>query len=362
MEILTSRLQAGSESGRPVQVVDQFRHAMFCLLVLMCFGDKLEEKQIQEIETIQRKVLLSLRRFAILNFLPKVGKILFRNRWNELYQLRKNHEDVLLPYIRARQHLKQKKEIESKQHQESESVVSYVDTLLDLHLPEENRKVNEWEMVSLCSEFLDGGTDTTSTALQWIMANLVKKPEIQAELFQEIKHVMGEGKGEVEEEELQKMPYLKAVILEGLRRHPPGHFVLPHAVTQDTAIEGYVIPKKGSVNFMISEMNWNPKIWENPLEFKPERFLNRNGYGGEELIDIDITGSREIKMMPFGAGRRICPGYGLALLHLEFFVANLVWSFEWKAVEGDEVDLSEKQEFTVVMEKPLQVLLSPRRK
>ncbi|RVW21593.1 Cytochrome P450 89A2 [Vitis vinifera] len=215
-------------------------------------------------------------------------------------------------------------------------VLSYVDTLLDLQLPEENRKLNDGEMVSLCSEFLNGGTDTTSTALQWIMANLVKHPHIQAKLLEEISGVMGEGKK---------------------RRHPPGHFVLPHSVTQDTTFEGYDIPKNASLNFMVSEMNWNPKIWEDPMEFKPERFLNSKGNGDEVF---DITGSREIKMMPFGAGRRICPGHGLAMLHLEYFVANLVWSFEWKAVEGDEVDLSEKQEFTVVMKNPLQVHLSPR--
>ena len=128
------------------------------------------------------------------------------------------------------------------------------------------------------------------------------------------------------EEELQKMPYLKAVILEGLRRHPPAHFVAYHPVTQDITFEGYVIPKKGSINFMISHMNWNPKICEDPMEFKPDKFLNRKGNNGDdqEGFDFDITGSREIKMMTFGAGRRIYQGYGLAILHLEYLVANLV--------------------------------------
>ena len=143
--------------------------------------------------------------------------------------------------------------------------------------------------MSLCSEFLNGGTDTTSTALQWIMANLVKHPHIQAKIFEEINDVIGEGKEEVEEEDLDKLPYLKAVILEGLRRHPPGHFVLPYSVTQDITLEGYVIPKKGSINFMVSQMNWNPKLWEDPMEFKPDRFLNGNGNGDQEVIDIDKT-------------------------------------------------------------------------
>jgi len=68
-------------------------------------------------------------------------------------------------------------------------------------------------------------------------------------------------------------------------------------------------------------MGWDPSVWEDPMEFKPERFLNDETF--------DITGSKEIKMMPFGAGRIICPGYNLALLHLEYFVANLVWNFNW---------------------------------
>lgn len=85
------------------------------------------------------------------------------------------------------------------------------------------------------------------------------------------------------------------------------------------------------------------------------------GGGGEaEAMTFDVTGSKEIKMMPFGVGRRMCPAAGLAMLHLEYFVANLVWRFEWKAVEGVEVDLSEKMEFTIVMNNPLKPHIRPR--
>jgi len=269
---------------------------------------------------------------------------LLSKRWEELLKLRKDQEDVLLPLIRARKENKEK------------SVVSYADTLLELELKDEKRKLNENEMVSLCSEFLNGGTDTTSTALQWIIANLVKYPDVQRRLVEEIREVIGgddDGvKKEVKEEDLQKLPYLKCVVLEGLRRHPPGHFVLPHAVTEDVVLNGYLVPKDGTVNFMVAEIGWDPLVWEDPMEFKPERFLKDETF--------DITGSKEIKMMPFGAGRRICPGYHLALLHLEYFVANLVWNFDWKVPEGGHVDLSEKQEFTVVMKNPLQVHISPR--
>ncbi|CAL9008699.1 unnamed protein product [Prunus brigantina] len=336
---------------------------MFCLLVLMCFGDKLNKEQIKEIEGVQRRLRLSFGRLNILNFWPKLTKILLKNRWNELFQLRKEQVDVFIPLIRARQKAKNERLSRKDVDKDDDFVLAYVDTLWDLQISDEKekRKLSEGEIVSLCSEFLNAGTNTTTTALQWIMANIVKYPQVQEKLFAEIKGVVAETEEEVKEEVLHKLPYLKAVILEGLRRHPPAHFVLPHAVTQDVVLDGHVVPKNGSVNFMVAEMGLDPEVWEDPMAFKPERFLSGGECEGAEE-GFDLTGSREIKMMPFGAGRRICPGSGLAMLHLEYFVANLVWKFEWRAVEGDDVDLSEKQEFTVVMKNPLQAHLSPRLK
>lgn len=344
LEILSDRFRKHGSEEEPIVVVDHFHYAMFALLALMCFGDKLDEEQIKEVGYVQRRMLLNFSRFNILNLFPKLTKLIYKSKWEEFLQIRREQEDVLLPLIRARRKIVGE---ENKDY-----VQSYVDTLLDLELPDEKRKLNENEIISLCSEFLNGGTDTTDTTLQWIMANLVKNPEIQERLYQEIKGVAGEEAKEIEEEEAHKMPYLKAVVLEGLRRHPPGHMVLPHSVTEDTVLGGYKIPKKGTVNFMVAEIGRDPAVWDEPMAFKPERFM------GEE--SVDITGSRGIKMMPFGAGRRICPGIGLAMLHLEYYVANMVREFEWKEVKGCEVDLAEKVEFTVVMKHPLKARAVPR--
>ncbi|KAL2553350.1 Cytochrome [Forsythia ovata] len=383
--VLIQRLEMAQSSESFVSVIDHFQFAMFSLLVLMCFGDRLHENQIKEIETIQRRLLLNFRRFNALNFWPRFGKILFRNRWKELIRLRQEQENVFIPLIRTRLQAKETKRERPIDHKDSDNeteeqeaeVVAYVDTLADLNLPDGNRKLDEREMVSLCGEFLVAGTDTTSTALQWIMANLVKYPDIQAKLYDEIIGVVGQlpatafssnpmpamscnreesmqDRKMVNEEDLQKMPYLKAIVLEALRRHPPGHFVLPHRVTEEVELDSYVIPKNSLVNFMVADMGWDPKVWEDPMEFKPERFL---AAGGEVY---DVSGSREIKMMPFGAGRRICPGSALALLHLEYFVANLIWYFKWIPLDGDDIDLSEKQEFTTVMKNPLRTRISPR--
>ncbi|KAG6571193.1 Cytochrome P450 89A2, partial [Cucurbita argyrosperma subsp. sororia] len=340
LDNLLNRLVSYSKSETPVTVIDHFHYAMFCLLVLMCFGDRLDEPHIREIMDVERAVVLSYERFNVLNFWPKFTKILLRKRWQTLLQLRKNQEDVIIPLIEAR-----RKANQNRGNRETE----------------QTEKLTNEEIVTICSEFLNAGTDTTSTALQWIMANLVKYPEIQHKAFCRDKRSNGDRTGEeVKEDDLRKLPYLKAVVLEGLRRHPPGHFVLPHAVKEETELENYVIPKYGTVDFMVAEMGWDPKVWEDPAAFMPERFLKGGKEEEEEVSEFDITGSKEIKMMPFGAGRRICPGFGLAILHLEYFLANLVWRSEWKAVEGDEVDLSEKLELTVVMKKPLKARIYSR--
>ncbi|XP_009609017.1 cytochrome P450 89A2-like [Nicotiana tomentosiformis] len=365
LSVLVQQLHYHSDSAKE-NVIDHFQYATIYLLVLMCFGDKIDETQVKRIKDVQRRWIVSVGRFINLSFLPRwLEKIIFRSRWKELIQLQLEQERIFIPLIEAR---KKAKSSNNLNHHEEEEVMAYVDTLLNLELPKEKRKINHGEIVSLSSEFLTAGTDTTSTSLQWIMANLVKYPSIQEKLYQEISEVVvhrGNPKpkgsvidqGVVKEEDLEKMPYLKAVILEGLRRHPPGHFLQPHMVREEVELNGYVIPKDATVNFMIAEMGWDPYVWEDPLDFKPDRFLLADGSDTEEF---DITGSREIKMIPFSAGRRICPAYRLAMLHLEYFVANLIWHFEWTTADGDNVDLSEKLEFTVTMKNPLCARIRPR--
>ncbi|XXG43469.1 hypothetical protein AAC387_Pa01g3501 [Persea americana] len=345
---LTTELVGQADSGDPVLVMQCFQHAMFCLLLFMCFGQRLDERVVKEIQNIHRRLIRSFAGLNVFSFLPRIGRIIFRKRWNGVLQMRRELEDVLTPLIRARRDQNQ------SSNDEDSFLFSYVDSLLALELQEEGgRKLTEGEMITLCSEFLHAGTDTTSTSLQWIMANLVKHQDVQQKLVEEMERVMEKEAEEVREEDLNGMLYLKAVIMEGLRRHPPGHFVLPHAVSEEVNLEGYVIPKGAVINFTVAEMGWDEKVWEEPMAFRPERFFD----GGEV---VDITGSREIKMMPFGAGRRICPGLNLAMLHLEYFVANLVREFEWKPVDGKEIDLSEKSEFTVVMKEPLKAKITRR--
>lgn len=361
LHLLTSDLAAasGNTGGAvAVAVVDCLQFAMFSLLTYMCFGKRLDRRGVREIEAVQRELFSSYISFQVFAFCPTVTKRLFFRRWQKVLSIRRRQEDIFLPLIEER-----RKRIKiSSMDNDGSMVCCYVDTIISHKLPKEagDRRLTDSELVSLCTEFLTASVDTIVTALQWIMARVVEQPEIQAKLLDEINRVVSSDKEHVDEEDIKSMAYLKALVLEGLRRHPPAHFLLSHAAVEETSLDGHRIPAGRSVNFSVADVAHDENVWSRPEEFLPERFLD-----GGEGAGTDLTGSREIKMMPFGVGRRICPGLGLALLQLEYFVANMVREFEWGMVDGDcggGINLAERPEFTVIMEQPLRALVVPRRR
>ncbi|KAK3127389.1 hypothetical protein QOZ80_7AG0572620 [Eleusine coracana subsp. coracana] len=314
------------------------RRALLDLLVYMCFGARLGQEALDEIEQLQHQVLPSIFSFPVFAFFPAVTKRIFHRRWAEHVAVRRRQDEVFIPLIHA---MRGTVDVDPP---------CYADSLLKLRAAD-GEALTDAEMVSLCSEFLSGGTDTTVTLVEWIMAELVNHPDVQAKVREEVNI-----RPDLNDDDVAAMPYLKAVVMEGLRLHPPGHFLLPHGVQGgDADIAGYIVPKGSEVNFLVAEMGRDETVWTAPLEFRPERFLD-----GGEGCGVDITGSREIKMMPFGAGRRICPGYSLGMHHTEYFVARMVRELEWRPpVDGQAVDMAEVLDFTTVMKHPLCARILP---
>ncbi|KAG0531237.1 hypothetical protein BDA96_04G006500 [Sorghum bicolor] len=330
------------DAGRAVTLRPFLRRAMFELLVYMCFGARLGQEALDEIEGLQHQALLSLTAFPVFAFFPAVTKRIFRSRWEAYVAVRRRQDEVFVPLIHATRG--------------NDDPPCYADSLRALRVPEEagDRPLTDAEMVSLCSEFLNGGTDTTVTLVEWIMAELVNHPDVQAKVHDEV--VRSSNGDDVQVQAMA--PYLKAVVLEGLRLHPPGHFVLPHGVRGDDGADvgGYKVPRGAEVNFLVAEIGRDETVWTAAREFRPDRFVD-----GGEGCDVDITGSREIKMMPFGAGRRMCPGYSLGIHHAEYFVARMVRDLEWRPpVDGAAVDMAEELDFTTVMKLPLRARIIAR--
>lgn len=334
-----------------VRLFEPLHHAVFSLFILMTYGD-VPEKELSEIEHIQWTFLVSYSEFSVFATWTKLGKYLYRKKWQRYTDFLRRQYEILIPYIEARKNLKQEKGKEI-------DLVTYTDTLLDLEFTDERRnqqgKLEDADLLSLSSEFINAGADTTATMFHWIMAHLVKDPRVQAKLFEEISRVVEPGAEEVKEEDLPKLTYLRAVVLEGLRMHPPNASLVPHTNTEDMDLAGYKLPKDTTVLVATAIIGRDPKLWEDPDEFRPERMINRTADGGEEVSHVS-----SYRMLPFGAGPRMCPGYKFGTLVIEYFIANLIWHFEWQKV--DDVDLSEKEEFLVVMKNPVRAKVIPRAK
>ncbi|KAF2611338.1 hypothetical protein F2Q70_00013873 [Brassica cretica] len=151
------------------------------------------------------------------------------------------------------------------------------------------------------------------------------------------------------------MPYLEAIVKETLRRHPPGHFLLSHAAVKDTELGGYDIPSGAYVEFYTAWVTENPEIWSDPSEFLPERFLP-----GGDGVNADWTGTRGVTMLPFGAGRRICPAWSLGILHINLMLARMIHSFKWISAPDSPPDPTETYAFTVVMKNSLKAQIISR--
>ncbi|KAJ4843768.1 hypothetical protein Tsubulata_034603 [Turnera subulata] len=346
MDKLIDRLRTEAEDNNGVVwVVRNARFAVFCILVAMCFGIEMDKETIEKMDQTMKSILLVLDP-RIDDFLPILSPFFSKQR-KRVAEVRKAQLDFMVPIIEKR-----RKALQDPGSDKTAMSFSYLDTLFNLQIEGRKSLPTNPELVSLCSEFLNGGTDTTATAVEWGIAQLIANPEVQDKLYNEIRSVVGDRK--VEEKDVEKMEYLQAVVKELLRKHPPTYFVLTHAVTEPTTLGGYDIPTDANVEFYSHGIGEDPKIWSNPERFDPDRFVS-----GRE--DADITGVTGVKMIPFGVGRRICPGLGLATVHLHLMIARMVQEFEWSAYPPESnMDFTGKFEFTVVMKNTLRATIKPR--
>ncbi|XWS61919.1 hypothetical protein CRYUN_Cryun07bG0165900 [Craigia yunnanensis] len=223
-----------------------------------------------------------------------------------------------------------------------------------LELKEKNDGASSITMNQLKALLMDvvvGGTDTTSTMMEWTMAELMQHPEIMEKVRKEISDVVGPNSA-VEEVHLPSLRYLDAVVKETFRLHPPLPLLVPRCPGQSSTVGGYSIPKGTRVFLNIWSIQRDPHIWENPLDFQPERFLN-------DPDKFDYLGN-DFRYMPFGSGRRMCAGVNLGEKMLYSTLASLLHTFDWKLPEGAEQDLTGR--FGIIMKKmkPLVVIPTPR--
>ncbi|KAG6654855.1 tryptamine 5-hydroxylase-like [Carya illinoinensis] len=210
----------------------------------------------------------------------------------------------------------------------------FVDVLLrvqqrdDLEVP-----ITDDNLKALVLDMFVAGTDTSSATLEWTMTELFRHPMVMKKAQEEVRNIAS-STGKFEESHLPHLNYLKAVIKETMRLHPPVPLLVPRESMEKCNLDGYEIPAKTRVLVNSYAIGRDPKSWENPLEYNPERFMD---------VDIDAK-DKDFRFLPFGGGRRGCPGYSFALATVEIALARLLCHYDWALPQGvgaDDMDLSE---------------------
>jgi len=189
--------------------------------------------------------------------------------------------------------------------------------------------------------------------IEWAMTEILRNRQVMKKVQDELTEIVGLN-NIVEESHLPKLKYLDAVFRETFRLHPPLPFLLPRAPSKTCTVGGYTVPKGSTIFLNVWAIQRDPRYWENPLEFNPERFLN---YKGIEKWDYAGTNS---KFFPLGSGRRRCPGVGLGEKMMMHALGSLLHSFDWSLPKGHKLDLSDKFGIALKKRKPLIAIPSPR--
>lgn len=185
------------------------------------------------------------------------------------------------------------------------------------------------------------------------MAELMNNPDVMKKVQKELSDVVGLD-NIVDESHMPKLKYLEAVAKETMRIHPAIPLLIPRSPSESTTVGGYSVPTNTRVFINVWSIHRDPSIWENPTEFRPERFL------GENSEKWDFRGNHP-HYLPFGSGRRMCPGISLGERMLFHLLASLLHSFDWKLANGDgKVDLNETVGIVLRKTTPLVGLATPR--
>ncbi|CAN1174486.1 Geraniol 8-hydroxylase [Linum perenne] len=227
-----------------------------------------------------------------------------------------------------------------------------LDTLLDIVDQENGDASMNLDLIKhLFLDLFVAGTDTIASTLEWAMAELLSNPNIFAQAREELHQTIGK-ENYIHESDIIRLPFLQAIIKENFRLHPAGPLLFPRKAGFDVQIFGFTLPKGSQVIVNAWAIGRDPTIWDNPNSFIPERFMGS---------DIDVGGN-SFELIPFGGGRRICPGLPLAMRMLHMMLGTLVHWFDWKLVDGVDpknLDMEEKFGITLQKAKPLVAFPTP---
>lgn len=288
------------------------------------FGKKHTHQKV--FQSTMDKILRFLGEFCIIDLYPSIKMLQRMSRTKRKFEKLCNETDNILQDI-------------IDDHKSSLKEASKDEDLVDvlLKIQRENylsqHPITDDNIKSIIQDMFIAGSETSAETVLWGMSEMVKNPKVMEEAQAEVRRVFG-TKRYVDETEFHRLIYLKSVIKEILRLHPPLPLLIPRESREKCQINGYDIPAKTRVTINVWAIGRDPRYWVDAESFKPERFINN---------PIDFKGAN-FEYIPFGAGRRMCPGIAFALSNIELSLAQLLYHFDWKLPNGmknEELDITE---------------------
>ncbi|XP_058729880.1 cytochrome P450 93B16-like [Vicia villosa] len=305
------------------------------------------DNQAEEARALVREITQLFGEFNVSDFIGVFKNFDMKGFKKRALDIHTRYDALLEKIISDRENSRRKAKLEGSYENGEEIVKDFLDILLDVS-EEKDSEVNftRNHIKSLILDYFTAATDTTAISVEWTISELFNNPKVLKKAQEEVERVT-RNERLVSEADSPDLHYIHAIIKETMRLHPPIPMVMRKGA-EDCEVDGKMIPKGSLVCINTWAMGRDQKIWENPLEFRPERFLESEGGSS-----IDIKG-HHFELLPFGSGRRGCPGMPLAMRELPTFIGALVQCFEWKMIDsegkilgnGKKIDMDERPGLT----------------
>ncbi|XP_027332884.1 cytochrome P450 71A1-like [Abrus precatorius] len=338
-ELMTKLREVSSSDSSYVNLSEMIRSTSMNIVCRCVLGRKHSGDSYMKVEEAVRNIMVHLAAFTVRDYFPLFGWVDVLTGTIQKYKATFEALDALFDQAMAEHwttHSKDK---------------GFLDSLLQLQRDSSmlNFELTKNDIKALLMDMFVGATDTTAVALEWAVTELIRNPIIMKKAQEEVRKVVGH-KSNIEEDDINQMQYLKCVIKETLRLHPPAALLAPRETISSLKLNGYDIPAKTMVYINAWAIQRDSKFWESPEEFIPERFENS---------EVDFQG-QHFQYIPFGFGRRGCPGLNFALATVEYELASLLYWFDWKLPDDTlnrDIDVSEI--FGLVVSKKVPLNLKP---
>ncbi|KHN26381.1 Cytochrome P450 93A1 [Glycine soja] len=346
-----SRVFRKGVAGEPVDFGDELMTLSNNVVSRMTLSQKTSDNdnQAEEMKKLVSDIAELMGKFNVSDFIWYLKPFDLQGFNKKIKETRDRFDVVVDGIIKQREEERMK----NKETGTARQFKDMLDVLLDTHEDKNAEiKLDKKNIKAFIMDIFVAGTDTSAVSIEWAMAELINNPHVLEKARQEIDAVVGKSRM-VEESDIANLPYLQAIVRETLRLHPGGPLIVRES-SKSAVVCGYDIPAKTRLFVNVWAIGRDPNHWENPFEFRPERFI-RDGQN-----QLDVRG-QHYHFIPFGSGRRTCPGASLAWQVVPVNLAIIIQCFQWKLVGGNgKVDMEEKSGITLPRANPIICVPVPR--